>query len=328
MSGFRTILVPLDGSSYAAQALAVAERFAGNHDSTVHLVLVHQPAPVWFSSPDLPEDMAAFDAAAWHREVEYLEGVARRFAADSGLSVKHRVLDGDVAPAIEEYTAAEGIDLVVMTSHGYGGLTRLWLGSTADKLIRRVNIPVLVVHPAPDGGVVPPRIRRILVPLDGSQFSASILGQARTMALANAAELVLAMIVEPLPPMMPPVPFPLGVPPVPEEMRLLEDQRYLDAVRNRLEDEGLQVEIRLRMGRKVARQIAELAAHERCDLIMMATHGAGGLDRLLLGSVTDQVLRRATVPVLVVPPAATAPVHETEDHAVETAGSAPGFFIG
>ncbi|HEV8124424.1 MAG TPA: universal stress protein [Gemmatimonadales bacterium] len=312
MAAFRSILVPLDGSTYSVQALALAEQFARKAGATVHLVLVHQRAPTWFNPPEVPVDMAAFDDAALQREVDYLAGVARRFAANSGLPVKHRVLDGDVPSAIEEFSMAQGVDLVVMTTHGHTGITRLWLGSTADKLIRRLRIPVLVVRPVQDAAIVPPRIRRILVPLDGSRLSASILDQAGALARSHAAELVLAMIVEPLPPMVPPVPYPLSLPPVSEEARILEDQRYLDAVRIRMEDEGLQVETRVLMGRKVAKQITEVAIRESCDLIAMATHGAGGLDRLLMGSVTDQVVRRASIPVLVLRPPTDVTTRDTQ----------------
>jgi nucleotide-binding universal stress UspA family protein len=186
-----------------------------------------------------------------------------------------------------------------------------------------------VVHPVHDRAIVPPGIRRILVPLDGSRLSASILDQARTVALTNTAELVLAMIVEPLPTMVPPVPYPLGVPPVSEEARMLEDQRYLDAVRVRLEDEGLQVETRVLVGRNVAKQITEVAVRERCDLITMATHGAGGLDRLLMGSVTDRVIRRSSVPVLVLRPPTEVPTHDAQaEEATELVGVGASCTIG
>jgi len=328
MSAFRSILVPLDGSSYSLQALPLAELLAAKSGATVHLVKVHQPPPLWFSHPELPVNMAEFDVAEWHREADYLEGVARRFAVNSHLEVKHRVLDGEVSSSIEEFAVAQGVDLVVMTTHGYSGITRLWLGSTADKLIRRLSIPMLVVHPVHDTAIVPARIGRILMPLDGSRLSASILDQARTFALSNAAELVLAMIVEPLPPTVPPVPYPLGLPPVSEETRMLEYQRYLDAVRIRLEDEGLQVQTRVLMG-KVARQITEVAVREHCDLIMMATHGAGGLDRLLMGSVTAQVVRRARVPVLVLRPPTDGPTYDTmAEEAAELVAAGPSCAIG
>ena len=95
-------------------------------------------------------------------------------------------------------------------------------------------------------------------------------------------------------------------------------------MRVRLEDEGLQVETRVLMGRKVARQITEVAVRESCDLIMMATHGAGGLDRLLMGSVTDQVVRRATIPVLVLPPPTDVPTRGTQaEEATELVGAGP-----
>ena len=328
MPAFRSILVPIDGSSYSMQALPLAEAFAKMSDAIVHVVMVHQPGPMWFNAPEFPVDMGALDAAAWNRETACLEGDAQRFAASSGLRVRHGLLEGDVHSAIEAFVKAQSVDLVVMTSHGRSGLTRLWLGRTADKLVRHLPVPVLVVRPVPDRAIVAPRLRRILVPLDGSSLSAAILGHAKAVARTHGAELVLATIVQPIPVLVPPVPYPLGVPPLADEVRMLEDQRYLEAVRNRLRVEGLRVESRVLKSPKVGRGIVELGTKEECDLIMMATHGAGGLDRLLLGSVTDQVIRRSSIPVLVLRPTQVAPRVTRREADAELVAAAASCTIG
>lgn len=312
MSAFQSILVPLDGSTYSVQALAFAELFARKTDAMVHLVMVHQPAPIWFTPPEVLVDTAALDAAASQRESAYLEGVAYRFWANSDLQVRHQLLEGEIPAVIDAYATTQGVDLVVMTTHGHRGLPRLWLGSTADKLIRGLSVPVLVVHPTPDSAIVPPQLRRILVPLDGSSLSASAVDQARSVALMHKAELVLAMIVDST-----------------MADQLPEAQRYLDTFRNRLRREGVRVESRVVMGHKVAKRIADLAGREHCDLILMATHGMGGLDRLFFDSVTDQVVRNASIPVLVLRPGDPVPAYESQyEVAAELIGAAPSCSIG
>lgn len=300
MFAYRSILVPLDGSSYAAQALPLAELFGRASSATVHFVMVREPIPEPFYPPELP--IAPIACGVSSRDREYLEGLTQRFEANSGLSTKIHLVDGDIPGSIADVVQTEGIDLVIMTTHGHSGLSRLLLGSNADKLIRRLTVPVLVVHPAPDRRIVPANVRRILVPLDGSRLSASILDEVKEVAALLKAQVLLGMIVEPTPPMVPPVPYPLGLPPVTEEARMLHDQRYLEAAQERLEEQGISVETAVVLGNKVSRRIVELAERRHCDLIMMATHGAGGIDRLFLGSVTDQVVRRAGVPVFVARP--------------------------
>lgn len=319
MSAYRSILIPLDGSSYAAQALPLAELFGRTCGATVHFVMGREPVQAFFP-PELPIAPLTFEGDLRQRDREYLEGLKGRFEANSGLCAKIHLVEGDIPESIAEVVEAEAVDLVIMTTHGHSGLSRLLLGSNADKLIRKLSVPVLVVHPAPDRRIVPAQVHRILVPLDGSRLSASILDEVKEVAGLFHAQVLLGMVVEPIPPMVPPVPYPLGLPPVNEETRALHDQRYLDAAQQRLEENGISVETAVVLGTKVSRRIVELAERRRCDLIMMATHGAGGIDRLFLGSVTDQVVRRAGVPVFVARPReevlAVRPAEELEETSV------------
>ena len=102
-----------------------------------------------------------------------------------------------MADEIAEYAASVGADMVLMTTHGHTGVSRMWLGSVADALIRQTTLPILVVHPGEQGNV--PRdvlsFKHILVPLDGSDLSASILGPATEVARATGARLTLLHVV-------------------------------------------------------------------------------------------------------------------------------------
>ena len=302
MSGFRSILVPLDGSDYAVQALPLAERLARQTGAALHLVLVHQATPAWYIPGAAFPAMVDIEDEARCREQQYIESVAARSSAGTPLSVTSTILDGDISTVICQFVKDKKVDLVVMTTHGRSGLSRFWLGSVADKLMRSLDIPVLITHPVHDGDITHAGIRRILVPLDGSGLAESILEQARTIARLADAELILGMVVEPIPVLLPPMQYPLA-PPQDEEAREIEGRLYLHAVGGRLLAEGFQSRIKVVRGRNAARQILQLAAREHCDLIVIATHGAGGLDRIIMGSVADQVVRGSAVPVLVLRPA-------------------------
>jgi nucleotide-binding universal stress UspA family protein len=301
MSAFTSILVPLDGSSYAEQALPLAEYLAELTLSKLDVVMIHQPAPLWYV-PESGVGFTGFDHAVRRKELVYLERVAGRFTAGTSLPAQSTLLDGDVVRAIDEFVQHHSIDLVVMTTHSRTGLSRLWQGSVADSLVRSLSIPVLVIHPARDASLRPPAIRRILVPLDGSARSASILHRAKHLAKLTSAVIVPAMIVTP----------------ARTGAHELRGRRYLDQVQRELEAEGFRTESRLIAGRHVSRSIVKLAADEHCDMIMLSTHGPSVLRRAIRGSVVDEVIRGTTVPVLIQRPTRSADLKARTAAAVES----------
>jgi nucleotide-binding universal stress UspA family protein len=146
---FTSILVPLDGSRLAEQALQVAQKFAETFASTLHLV---RTVPVPTLVDGYPGEAAYFPNLLGELEegaAAYLSDVAARFSPE--LSVKTTVVVGVPAPRLEEYAEANGIDLVIMTTHGRGGLLRTALGSVTDRLLAGGVAPVLVVRPEGSG---------------------------------------------------------------------------------------------------------------------------------------------------------------------------------
>jgi nucleotide-binding universal stress UspA family protein len=197
---------------------------------------------------------------------------------------------------------AEAIDarLVVMATHGRGGLERAWLGSVADDLVRRSPIPLLLLRPGADAATSAVRVRRILVPLDGSVLAETILEPALDLArLDPEAQLVLLTVIPPESPGFGPA-----------------TRAWLDGVAHRIHATGVRVRTRVESGAPVARAILEVALQEETDLLALATHGRSGLLRLALGSVADHLLRRSHVPILLQRPAA-AVADEAVDHAIE-----------
>jgi nucleotide-binding universal stress UspA family protein len=300
----RSVLVPLDGSPFAEHALPLAVTIARQARAKLRLLTVHRPPPAPLAADDAKIYLEA-DLASRRAERLYLRQQAERLRSEGLRSVLTAVLDPPVADAIAEYVRANDVDLIVMTTHGRGALSRLWLGSVADRLVRTLTVPVLLIRPREGEPVpVPSAGHQILLPLDGSHLGEAAVEPAAELARHLDLGLTLVTVVEP-PPL---VPDGLTVYPVPWVDELLETRRkasedYLEDVADRLRARGFRIEVVVTVGAGVTDTLLELARADEIALVAMSTHGRGGIQRLLLGSVTDKVVRAAVRPVLVVRPA-------------------------
>lgn len=298
---FRHILVPLDGSEFAERALPLASGIAQRSGATLHLAQVHPLMVQYPPAPDIPLLDPAVEERERAEERQYLRRKAAALEAD-GLQVQTALLEGPAGPRLADHAAAVGADLVVLTTHGRDPVSRMWLGSVADYLLRHLPVPRLLVHSSGGAEPLPPPglPRRILVPLDRSPLAEAAIPPALTLGRLAGAELVLLSVVEPVIPIGDPsVSFPADV--VRRALDSMEQssQDYLERLAEKLRCDGLTVSTCCVVDSRVARRIDAEAVREGCDLIAIATHGAGGFRRLLLGSVTDKVVRGASVPVLV-----------------------------
>ena len=283
----RRILVPLDGSPFAAAALptaaAVARRFGGQL-RLVHVVEV----PAALAYPEYrAEDHAWAD--------RYLAELA---AAQTAASVptSTAVREGRILHEIQQEAATWNADLIVMTTHGRGGVSRLWMGSIADRCIRSSTAPVLLVRPHEKADAPAPTFApaRVVVPLDGSPLAESALPVATAFTRAFGARLVLL--------------HGLGHAGGLDASHLSLNPHRLEAERADAEGylaeraaaaraAGVAVEVVILSEPSLAEAIAARGGDE---MIVMTTHGKGGLDRAVFGSVADKVVRSATCPVLIV----------------------------
>jgi len=301
---FRSILVPLDGSQLAEQALPLAVRIARAAGSKLRLVLVHQlpPAPLDPASAKL---FTSIDLATRKSERAYLRRVQARLR-EEGVRLSSAVtLTGVVGPALDTYVRELGIDLVVMATHGRGGIRRAWLGSVADHLIRHLEVPVLLVRPEEGRPAEQPaKADRILVPLDGSPLAEEALEAAGRLARAWGAEVCLLQIVAPvLLSVDPALPIPSAYDEELTGMSRQQAQAYLDRTAGRLREQGLRASGTAVIGWNAADEILDAARPDQVAMAVLATHGRGGFQRLTLGSVADKLVRGAMVPVLVYRPA-------------------------
>jgi len=296
------ILVPLDGSSLAEQALPCAVTLARGLGA--ELVLLRA---VWIL-PDilemLDESTVELNEIVDELEAEangYLGALTERLRG-TGLSACHVVRRGPAAEAILDYAERVNIDQIVMATHGYSGIKRWTHGSVTERVLQTSRAPLLLVRVSgQDLGSdwqQPARCRRILVPLDGSPVAEQILPTVATVAHAMSGDLVLLQV---------PIVHVSGwmtgdwYLPIQGVLDTAEEdaQAYLNAVAGKLMEQGLGV-VTATVSGSVADCIVEFAEANRVDLIAMCTHGRTGLARWALGSVADRVLRASSAPILLV----------------------------
>lgn len=295
-SMFRTLLVPLDGSAFGEHALPYALETARSSGAAIELVHVHELVRLEELTVD-PQ----WDEEVREQERGYLASMADRISRAAAGAVSFTLLVGTPVRALCEQADEAGADLIVMTTHGRGGFERAWIGSVADGLVRRVEIPILLIRPREETPDLERevRFRHILVPLDGSEFSEQILEHALAIGRPGGARYTLLRIV-------PPSLLVGGRVIEVDEERVTEimrrSQDYLGRVAERLRRRSVEVATQVVAHPSPAGAILEWAAAYGADLIAMTTHGRGGLARLVLGSVADKVLRGTAVPLLLYRP--------------------------
>jgi len=325
---YRTILVPLDGSTFGEHALGLALGIAQRAGASLHLAHVHAPITAIYGG-EMGGDMN-LDAALRTNECNYLEEVVERLKGVTSVPITSTVLDGPTAEGLLSHSQAISANLIVMTTHGRGMVSKLWLGSVADQLVRQSTIPLLLVHP--DEGTadlsaqaVP---RHVLIPLDGTPFAEEIMRSA--LALGNLADAHYTLLRVIKPAMI------VGartagaggneyarslvhqVQKLQEELQA-EAWNYLKKTAAELQARGLRVKAQVVAHEQPAAAILDYARSHAVDLVAMQTHGRRGLMQLFVGSVADKVLRGANLPLLVQrPQEAKAPrKHSAEQPAVK-----------
>lgn len=303
---YYSILVPLDGSPSAEQSLPLALSIANRAGACLDIVRVEglyalqDPHSCW-----LPYN-AAEDAAFRKKEEAYVEAIVKRLRTMASGPVTSALLGGLVEEAILGRIRAKHVDLVVMMTHARSPMSRFLLGSVAVELVRLGQVPVLLVRPREsmqDLGAVT-ILRRILIPLDGSELAEQVLEPAIALGCLMGAEFILIRAIEPgegcngL--VLSTQPSVIGTP---DEERKREAHAYLDRVADEMQAKGLHVETQVAVGAAAA-AVLDAVRDQKIDLIALATHGRGGLKRLLMGSVAGEILRGTFTPVLAYRPVA------------------------
>jgi nucleotide-binding universal stress UspA family protein len=301
---YRLIQVPLDGSSFAEQALPLAARLAQRDGAAIQVVHVHESLANIYRTLE-----AALDLDLMNEMRDHLDSTVKRFADNIDFRADPVVLDGPAPETIARHASESGADLLVMTTHGRGPLGRLWFGSVADALVRQSPIPILFVRPS-EASSEPhdaPVLRSIFVPLDGSQLAEQALEPALALGGGEGNFTLLRVI-----PAVIPVSAdrPSRRPPglgasLLQQLQALkrrqeaEANEYLELVAGRLRPRSVNIQTQVIAHDQPAIAILDAATQQGADAIAMTTRGRSGIKRLLLGSVANKVVRGATTPVLI-----------------------------
>jgi nucleotide-binding universal stress UspA family protein len=286
------ILVPLDGSEFSEQAIPLAASMAERWHAPLRLVHVHVTLPWEVHCADgLVVMDNERDHAARAHDAEYLD---RRRATSGVAETEAAVIDGPgVSTALAAEVERSGARLVVMATHGRGGVPRFLYGSVTADLVKDGFAPVLVVHPAQHDGAT--AFERVLIPLDGSVLARSILGAVSEVA-APGARVVLITVVEPRDAAY--WRDATGTPPPDEKEQQAAARRWLEDEAAPLRAQGFDVETWVARSSHCAEAILAAAGEMDAQLIALGTHGRSGIARAALGSIAEQVVRGSHVPLL------------------------------
>lgn len=294
---YTRIVVPLDGSTIAEGVLPYAHTLAMSVSVPVHLFQVIDPDTLKSSVPSQQVHHVSTDNK--EDDISYLKRIAASFSSPTAVSCSIRV--GKPAEAIIELAARESGTLIAMATHGLSGIQRWLLGSVAEKVLQGASNDVLLIR-AVDHRInsnISRGFKRLVIPLDGSELAEEALLRGVELAKKMNLEVILLRIY-----LMPGVAYPTGS--YAPDWKLLDQEmrqkagEYLEGKAGQLRNKGLQqVSFRVLEG-NTAEKIIEVTQENSESLLVMCTHGASGIGRWLLGSVTERVVRHSNTGVLVV----------------------------
>ncbi len=282
----KTVLVPLDGSALAEVILPWAKFIAKKDESRLELMFCYTSSASTFSFPDfaslppIPTDLDGFARTAQ----KYMQRLIQDFELDESTIT---IREGDPASEILARSEADDVTEILLSSHGVGGLGRWLLGSVATKIVRGSRKPVfLLKQPQREDAQI--GLEKILVAIDGSDSSERTFESAVGLARRFGAALHLFRAAY-----YPPHPYSDIRAALDEEVSASKTQLNGFAAKH----PDLEITTSARV-RNPSEGILEEA--KSCDLVVVASHGDGGFERWLLGSVTEKVVNKSKIPVYIV----------------------------
>lgn len=293
---FDLIVVPLDGSRLSERALSLAVPLAEQHGASLALLHAHAPVLPLPLGGGAPARDPALELAAREEQSKYVTRLAKRIAKQSGLTVAPVLAEGAAAEAIVERAGTGRNALIVMSTHGRGGFKRFWLGSVADRVTRLAHVPVLLLTGNRSTGkrlAGTPLFRHVLVSLDGSPRAEGALRAAERLVSGAPASITLAHVVHPM--------TAVAAQAAARDPAREVIEGYLEPLIARHRREGLRLDHEVTVDGDVTGALLAMAARHEAGAIAITSQGLGGVQRFVVGSVADKLIRTSPVPVLVCP---------------------------
>jgi nucleotide-binding universal stress UspA family protein len=290
------ILVPLDGSQLSERVLPYARLLAARLKIPVellHVIDLESPRPL---SPEQEIKRQAVITAEYAKSMEYLKEIAASFAEPGAVNCAIEI--DKSAEAIVDRAANVGA-LIAMSTHGRSGINRWLLGSVADKVLHAAANPLLLVRSAEDAVQSDIQsLTQIMVALDGSPLAETVLPYAAELAQKIGLKLLLTRVFS--------VPLPVFSEEYGPYMQELwgevekEAKDYLEEKARDMKAQGIRDVGTQAVVGFASEKLIELAQESGQTLVAMCTHGRSGVNRWVMGSVTDRVVRHLVGPVLII----------------------------
>jgi nucleotide-binding universal stress UspA family protein len=304
MTASKVVLTPVDFSEASVRAARAAMAWAERIGAELHLLHVVPDAIEGRTADALREFSPQTFVEDWTRGTrDALDALAATLSAD-GRRIRVTIRLGDPVHEITRYAAEESASLIVLASRSHSAISRALLGSVAERVVREAPCPVLTVPADVDvtrwsedheGVLRHMTLRKMVVLTDFSDISHAALTYAHDLARQLGAALHVVHVVPPAGErQLAYVPPPIDQP---DELRWRAQRWLMRAVESFSDVKGIVTETRQGAPSQEAIAYAEQVS---ADVLVVATHGRGAIDRLLLGSVAHDVLRRAHCPVLTV----------------------------
>jgi nucleotide-binding universal stress UspA family protein len=285
------ILCPVDFFPASKRAADYAIALAKAYESK--LILLHVISPVLPASYEIPIDAGEIldsMSEAANNELKKLAARAEAKKVDAQVIVRTGTIDLEIRSLVKD----RNVDFIVMGTHGRRGFEKWFLGSVTERLLRRVDVPLLTIGQAANSTKAPPAIRRILVTTDFSEGTADAIRYAFSIGQEYQAKVTVMHVLN--------------------DISADISGRYRDtlikSIRSELEElvpeearDWCDTSTRVETGLPWTR-ILDTAKRDKIDLLVMNVHGKSMLDRALLGSTAERVVRGSAAPVLLIPPTA------------------------
>ncbi len=291
------ILIPLDGSDYSAQVLGVVTPLARSLKASVHLLHIADTTVIPL---DLESGAEPYLARLIAEDVQHAQKylpVVQKQLQDKGIETSFSAIEGEPVESILSVAADQHCDLIAMATHGRSGIARLVIGSVTEKVLNRSTVPLLLYRPKEGAPTAEEPIRTVCLSLDGTELSEQSLPLAQDLAARLGVPMVVARVA-PTYLQVFDATDPVLITDALEAMER-EAQGYLKGIEERVSKTGTKVETRFIKG-YAAPELVALSNSLPDSLVVMTSHGRSGIGRFVLGSVTDEIIRTSSRPVLVV----------------------------
>ncbi|MEO8358353.1 MAG: universal stress protein [Chloroflexota bacterium] len=291
------ILVPLDGSALAECVLPHVMAIAPVTNARVTLIHV-------LEQPNNRNGSPPIDPVGWHMQKQesqvYLEQTVERLQK-SGLAVTHVILEGKSAESIIEFSRTQGVDLIVLSTHGRTGLSGWNVSSVVQKVLLRSYRSVLLVRAYVADPSTEVHYKRLFIGSDCSARAEFILPFVISLAQFYKSQIMLGTVIQ--------KPQIIQRMPLSEKDRKLIDQlteknkkmasHYHEQISTQLSLKGLELETNLMVADHVIGALHDMVEEAKADLVLMVAHGDSGERRWPYGSITTSMIAHGSSPLLI-----------------------------